>query len=137
MADTIGDFIDKLSIANVRLWHLEDYRRELAARMDNDDEVASMTNDEVYAQSIKAKELMQSIAKVNRERNDLIDQINAGLQVLLDKAQGKDTSIKITATDLLGTAKNKFYKTEDYTTNPAPTPPMSIPSMIPTPPTGG
>lgn len=28
MADTIGDMIDKLTIANVRLWMLEDWRRD-------------------------------------------------------------------------------------------------------------
>ena len=28
MSDTIGDMIDKLTIANIRLWMLEDARRE-------------------------------------------------------------------------------------------------------------
>jgi hypothetical protein len=27
MADTVGDMIDKLTIANIRLWHIEDERR--------------------------------------------------------------------------------------------------------------
>ena len=27
MADTIGDLIDKLTISNIRLWNLEDSRR--------------------------------------------------------------------------------------------------------------
>ena len=28
MSDTIGDMVDKLTIANIRLWMLEDARRE-------------------------------------------------------------------------------------------------------------
>ena len=28
MAETLGSLIDKLTIANIRLWHLEDVRRD-------------------------------------------------------------------------------------------------------------
>jgi len=98
--DTLGDMVDKLTIANIRLWMLEDSRREFC----NTDQ--SKTEDEV-------KEFLNKISATNRERNDLIDQINCTLRVLVDKAAHKSSTLAITADELLGTGKNKFYKTED------------------------
>jgi hypothetical protein len=99
MSDTIGDLIDKLSIANIRLWHIEDERREFVSR---DDEKSLE----------QAESFLNKVSLVNRERNDLIDQINAALRVLIDKAADKDSKLELTAEDLLGTGKNKFYKSE-------------------------
>ena len=59
-------------------------------------------------------ELTKKITNTNRARNDLIDQINASIRVLVDKKFGVDSKIQITADDLLGTGKNKFYKVEDH-----------------------
>ena len=96
MADTIGDLIDKLTISNIRLWHIEDARREYCLNDAKDEE--------------KSREYLNMVANVNRERNSLIDQINAALKVLLDKIVGKDTSLSLSIEDLLGFGKNKFYK---------------------------
>mgnify|MGYP003681218121 CR=1 FL=1 len=100
MADTIGDLIDKLSIATCRGWHLEDARREFVARVDE----KSLS---------EAEGLLNQVSKVNKERNSLIDQINASLGVLIDKAAAKESSLQLTFDEILGTGKNKFYKTED------------------------
>jgi len=96
MADTIGDLIDKLTISNIKLWHIEDERREYCANVDKDEE--------------KARNYLNMVANVNKERNSLIDQINAALKVLIDKAAKQDSSFKLLADDLLGVGKNKFYK---------------------------
>jgi len=56
--DTIGSLIDKLTIANIRLWHLEDIRRDL---------------------SLSDKERLKAcdqISVVNKQRNNLIDEID-------------------------------------------------------------
>ena len=98
MADTIGDLIDKLTIANIRLWHIEDARREFSSNNDINE--------------LKAKGYLDMISSVNKERNSLVDQINAYLRVLIDKASQQDSSFCLTADELLGTGKNKFYKKE-------------------------
>lgn len=99
MADTIGDLIDKLTIANCRLWHVEDARREFVARDD--------------AKSLEEAEgLLNQVSLVNKERNSLIDQINASLGVLIDKAAGSKSTLQLNFDEILGTGKNKFYKTE-------------------------
>jgi hypothetical protein len=100
MADTIGDLIDKLSISNIRLWNLEDARRDYC-----DGEI-SMPEDEM-------KIFLKKISLTNRERNDLIDQINAGIGVLIDKIKNEDSTFNLTAEELLGNSKNKFYSGED------------------------
>ena len=100
MADTIGDLIDKLTISNIRLWMLEDQRR-------------TYCNSEESKPEGELKEFLNKISASNRERNDLIDQVNASLRVLIDKSADKDSTLEITAEKLLGTGKNKFYKTED------------------------
>jgi hypothetical protein len=99
MADTIGDMIDKLTIANIRLWHIEDERREFCDKEDKDLE--------------EAVKYLDMVSKVNKERNSLIDQINASLAVLIDKASNRDSSLELTSEEILGTGKNKFYKKED------------------------
>ena len=98
--DTIGDMIDKLTIANIRLWMLEDSRREFC-------------NTEKTKTEKELKDFLNKISNTNRERNDLIDQINCSLGVLIDTTSRKKSSMRVTAEDLLGTGKNKFYKTED------------------------
>ena len=94
MADTIGDLIDKLTIANIKLWHIEDERREF---------VALDENKQTKTRSI---ELLNMVSSVNKERNSLIDQINMALRVLHDPTN----KFKLDAESLLGTGKNKFYK---------------------------
>jgi len=100
MADTIGDLVDKLTIANCRLWHIEDARREFSSQEDD----KSLE---------KAEALLNQVSKVNQERNSLIDQINASLAVLIDMAADKSSSLQLSFDELLGTGKNKFYKTEN------------------------
>jgi hypothetical protein len=100
MADTIGDLIDKLTISNIRLWHLEDSRRDYC-------------NDTVKLSEEELRNLLKKINQTNRERNSLIDQINASFRILIDKAVSKDSKFTIAAEELLGTGKNKFYNGED------------------------
>ena len=94
MADTIGDLIDKLTIANIKLWHIEDERREF------------VTLDENEQTKKRSVELLNMVSSVNKERNSLIDQINMALRVLYDPTN----EFKLDAEDLLGTGKNKLYK---------------------------
>lgn len=56
--ETLGSLVDKLTIANCRLWHLEDRRRD-----------KSLPDTE----RLKAADL---VAVVNGERNSLIDEID-------------------------------------------------------------
>lgn len=100
MVDTIGDLFDKLTIANIRLWNLEDERREYCETN------TTRTEDEI-------KSFLKKISQTNKERNSLIDQINASIHVLLDSAQNKESSFELKCENLLGTGKNKFYKKED------------------------
>jgi len=58
MAETLGSLVDKLTIANIRLWHLEDLRRDLSLP---------------DARRLQAAD---KIAMVNGERNDLMDEID-------------------------------------------------------------
>jgi hypothetical protein len=99
VADTIGDLIDKLTISNIRLWHVEDARREYCGGDNKDEE--------------KARGYLDMVSKVNKERNGLIDQINAALKVLIDSSTTTDSYFRITAEELLGVGKNKFYKEEN------------------------
>jgi len=92
--------IDKLTIANIKLWNIEDKRREYCNKKEK--------------KETKARKYLNMISEVNKERNNLIDQINASLKVLIDKASKQDTSLSLTAEDLLGIKKNKFYKNENY-----------------------
>jgi len=62
--ETIGSAIDKLTIANIRLWHLEDIKHDAGA---DDSAVASAA---------------RKIAVVNKQRNAMIDEID----IMLDKA---------------------------------------------------
>lgn len=100
MADTLGDLIDKLSIANIRLWMLEDQRRIFC----NSDSLKSEK---------EIKEFLKKVSSTNKERNILIDQINAYFRVIYDNSNNKSSTIQITIDEILGSGKNKFYKTED------------------------
>ena len=62
--ETLGSLMDKLSIANLRLWHLEDDRRD-----------RSKSDAERLAAADK-------VAQVNSQRNALIDEMDE----LLDRA---------------------------------------------------
>jgi len=62
MAETLGSLIDKLTIANIRLWHLEDDRRDYSK------------SDE------KRLEAADSVSLVNKQRNNLIDEIDQFLE---------------------------------------------------------
>lgn len=58
MAETLGSLVDKLTIANVRLWHLEEVKHDAGA------------DDGVVADAAR------KIAVVNKQRNALIDEID-------------------------------------------------------------
>ena len=60
--ETIGSLIDKLTIANIRIWHFEERRRD-----------HSLPD----AERLKAAD---AIATVNQQRNDLIDEIDLYLK---------------------------------------------------------
>ena len=108
MADTFGDLVDKLCIANLRLWHIEDERREFSK--------TDPTGGEAKEKSrlLIAEQLLNQVSKVNKERNSLIDQVNASMAVLLDALNYKTSYVQLDFNDLLGTGKNKFYKGEDH-----------------------
>ena len=65
MAETLGSLVDKLSVANIRLWHLEDRRRD-----------RSLTDQERLSAA-------DAVSVVNKQRNDLLDEID----LFLVKAQ--------------------------------------------------
>lgn len=58
MAETLGSLVDKLSIANIRIWHLEERRRD-----------KSLTGEERLAAADAA-------ARVNAQRARLVDEID-------------------------------------------------------------
>lgn len=66
--ETLGSLIDKLTIANVRLWHLEDRRRD-----------KSLPDGE----RLRAAD---AVAVVNAQRNALVDEID---QFLADAVSGR------------------------------------------------
>lgn len=71
MEITIGNLIDNLSIVNIRIWMLEDIRRDKNA---------------------SDKELLDAnakIAKLNPLRNDLIEAIDEGLNKIADGQKQK------------------------------------------------
>ena len=78
MAETLGSLVDKLTIKNLRLWHLEDIRRD-----------KSVPDSERLAAADK-------VSTVNQQRNDLIDEID---QFLADAIAGRvritDPKVKI------------------------------------------
>jgi hypothetical protein len=61
MAETLGSLVDKLTIANIRLWHLEDARRDRS--LSDRDRLAAA----------------DAISVVNQQRNDLMDEIDGFL----------------------------------------------------------
>jgi len=81
MAETLGSLIDKLNIANIRLWHLEDKRRDKTLS---------------DAERLEAADM---VSEVNKQRNDLIDEID---QFFKDVVDGKIKKIVV--------KKNKTYE---------------------------
>ncbi|OGS01845.1 MAG: hypothetical protein A2V88_17640 [Elusimicrobia bacterium RBG_16_66_12] len=71
MAETLGSLIDKLSIANIRLWHLEDRRRDAAA---------------TDAERLKAAD---RVSVVNAERNALIEEVDDLLDEAIRRGGGR------------------------------------------------
>ncbi len=67
--ETLGSLTDKLTIANVRLWHLEDRRRDRSLP-DSD--------------RLKAADM---VSTVNAERNALIEEIDALLSDAIMRGQ--------------------------------------------------
>jgi hypothetical protein len=65
MAETLGSLVDKLTVANLRLWHLEDRRRDRS--LADADRLAAA----------------DAVAVVNGQRNDLIDEIDRFLELAL------------------------------------------------------
>ena len=65
MAETLGSLVDKLAIANIRIWHLEEKRRD--RRLSDAERLAAA----------------DGMAVVNQQRNDLIDEVDAFLQAAL------------------------------------------------------
>ncbi len=66
MAETLGSLIDKLSVANIRLWHLEDRRRDMTLS---------------DSQRLAAAD---AVSVVNKQRNDLMDELDSYLKKALD-----------------------------------------------------
>jgi hypothetical protein len=99
MSYTIGDMIDQLTIANIRLWHIEEERRSLISQFEKaqgEEEIDTM-------QKITA--IVDKTSKVNSERNSLIDDINRAIRTLLDET----IPFELKASSLLGYGKNKLY----------------------------
>jgi len=63
--ETLGSLVDKLTIANVRLWHLEEQRR-----------------DKTLPDSARLK-AADMVAIVNAQRNALVDEIDAFLELAI------------------------------------------------------
>lgn len=79
--DTIGNLTDKLTICNIRIWMLEDVKRDKKA------------NDKTIADATKKVNLL------NQQRNDLIEEIDIGLNEI---AKGKQQK-------LYGQGSTKIY----------------------------
>lgn len=76
MAETLGSLTDKLTIANIRLWHLEDRRR-----------------DDLLSDSDRLK-AADHVSVVNAQRNGLIDEIDQFLADALANPSQKLTDPK-------------------------------------------
>ena len=68
--ETLGTLIDKLSIINIKIWHIHDI-------------IYSSKDDKIVAQ--KAKELLM----VNAERNKLIEEIDLKFKKSLEKGEAE------------------------------------------------
>lgn len=82
MEITIGNLVDQLSIVNIRIWMLEDAKRDIKA---SDKEVAEAT---------------RKTNVLNTHRNNLIEAIDAGL----NKMVGADSS------NTYGQGSTKMYR---------------------------
>ncbi|HUT52108.1 MAG TPA: DUF4254 domain-containing protein [bacterium] len=78
MAETLGSLIDKLTVANIRLWHLEDVRRDRT--LPGRDRLAAA----------------DAVSVVNGQRNDLMDEIDEFLyRAARGQAKLKAPKVKI------------------------------------------
>lgn len=78
MAETLGSLVDKLSIKNLRLWHLDEL---LAEKEDSDPQTAEL----------KAKREL-----VVKQSEDLVDEINAFVAAALEgKVKIRDEKVKL------------------------------------------
>jgi hypothetical protein len=109
MADTVGDLIEKLSTATLRLWHLEARCRELDMQLQHG---RARQAAELRSLAGELANLARMVSQVNLERNSLIDQINGALAVLIAQARSQHSTFQLTANELLGTGQNKFSQTE-------------------------
>ncbi len=82
MADTLGNLIDKLSIVNIRIWMLEDIKRN----SDDDSEIANAT---------------RHTNILNQQRTDLIQEIDELILGLVDGSK-KMKSYKQGSTKIYG-----------------------------------
>jgi hypothetical protein len=71
MAETLGSLVDKLTIVNIRLWHLEDDRRD---------------KNRPDIERLRAADM---VTNVNAQRNDLIDEIDLYLQDAINNPNQK------------------------------------------------
>lgn len=72
--ETLGSLVDKLSIANCRIWALEDRRRDLSLS------------------DAERLEAADAVAEINSQRNALIDEID---QLFADAVSGKIPAKKL------------------------------------------
>jgi hypothetical protein len=78
MAETLGSLIDKLSIKNLRYWHLDE------------DSQARVTSDP------QKQELMAKMELVDRQRKELLEEIDAFLtSALAGKVRIRDEKVKL------------------------------------------
>ena len=101
MSNTIGDMVDQLTIMNIRIWFMEDAKRDMCNKHDAE------TNSEL-------RDIIAKVNTCNRKRNDLVDQINASLRIIVDRCSGESSHLSLNFDDILGEGKNKFYKKENY-----------------------
>jgi hypothetical protein len=64
--DTIGSLVDKLSIVNLKLWHVQDWVHKSE----------SMTTAEFCANSKEGHEKVKQLAALNKQRNALMTEID-------------------------------------------------------------
>ena len=111
--DTIGDMIDKLTVVNIRIWHLIDEERELNRRLED---MPSRTKADKSARTEVLERIASAAGKVsnsNIERSSLVDQVNASLRIVSDHASGDGSHFGADLDAILGTGKNKFYFKDD------------------------
>lgn len=88
MSETLGDLIDKLSIANLKIWHLQEKVYRFSGM--TSEEYAAVPSDEAHA-------VWKKLAKTNLVRTDLISQIDGVFAEALRTGEApQDAKVKIT-----------------------------------------